>query len=77
MVVGMTNTQNAWVLRKLENGERLSSRNAVIEYGIQDLPKRISELRQLGHRIESARVNGTNQHGMNTHWNVYWIDHAV
>lgn len=69
----MVNSQNQWVLSKLERGERLSSRNAVIEYGIQDLPKRISELRQMGHEIESARVNGANRHGLHTHWNVYWM----
>ena len=65
----MKRSQNAWVLRQLENGVKLSSRNAVIEYGIQDLPKRISELRQSGHPIESERVNGENR----THWNVYWM----
>lgn len=65
----MKRSQNAWVLRQLESGAKLSSRNAVIEYGIQDLPKRISELRQSGHEIESERVNGENR----THWNVYWM----
>lgn len=72
-VVVVKHTQNAWVLSQLESGQRLSSRNAVIEYGIQDLPKRISELRQSGHEIESARVNGTNRNGTRTHWNVYWM----
>ena len=72
----MVNSQNQWVLSKLESGERLSSRDAVLTYGIQDLPKRISELRQMGHEIESVRVNGTNRHGLNTHWNVYWMEGA-
>lgn len=69
----MVNTQSRWVLKQLEKGERLSSRNAVVEYSIQDLPKRISELRQMGHKIESERVYGMNSHGMRTHWNVYWL----
>ena len=69
----MIKTQNQWVLAQLENGQRLSSRDSVIEYGIQDLPKRISELRQLGHKIESVRVNGTNRNGFHTHWNVYFL----
>ena len=70
----MVTTQSKWVLDRLEKGERLSSRNSVIEYGIQDLPKRISELRQAGHRIESATVSGMNRHGRRTRWAVYWMD---
>lgn len=67
------NSQNAWVLKQLQSGNRLSSRDAVLAYGIQDLPKRISELRQLGHKIEDCRVDGKNREGRNTHWNVYWM----
>ena len=70
----MTDSQNKWVLRQLERGQRLSSRDSVLEYGVQDLPKRISELRQLGHKIESVRVNGTNRQGRSTHWNLYWME---
>ncbi len=69
-------TQNAHVLRKLMEGEHLSSRDAVLTYGIQDLPKRISELRQQGHKIESYREDGKNRHGRNTHWYVYWMPHS-
>ena len=69
----MVETQNRWVLDQLEKGQRLSSRNSVIEYGIQDLPKRISELRQMGHKIESATVSGMNRHGRRTRWAVYWM----
>ena len=69
----MKDTQNAWVRRQLEAGKRLSSRDAVIEYGIQDLPKRISELRQQGLDIQSCRVEGVNRHGLNTHWSMYWM----
>lgn len=66
--------QNKWVLSQLEKGERLSSRDAVLTYGIQDLPKRISELRRAGHEIESARVTGLNRNGRRTHWNIYWME---
>lgn len=69
----MRESQNAWVLSRLQSGVRLSSRDAVIEYGIQDLPKRISDLRRCGHEIESQRVNGENKRGGKTHWNVYWM----
>lgn len=67
-------SQNMWVLSQLESGEILSSRDAVLTYGIQDLPKRISELRKMGHEIKSARVNGTNRLGLSTHWNLYWME---
>ena len=64
-------SQRLWVLKRLQNGETLSSRDAVLNYGVQDLPKRISELRQMGYPIESERVNGENRRGEKTHWNVY------
>ena len=70
----MVKGQTKWVLSQLEKGERLSSKDAVIEYGVQDLPKRISELRQLGYQIESVRVYGLNRIGTRTHWNVYWME---
>ena len=64
-------TQNDWVLKRLQSGQTLSSRDAVLEYGIQDLPKRISELRREGHNIVSKRVDAANRYGMRTHWNEY------
>ena len=70
----MVNTQNMWVLAQLKKGECLSSRDSVINYGIQDLPKRISQLRAMGHVIESERVSGLNRHGRKTHWNLYWME---
>ena len=70
----MTDSQNKWILKQLESGWRLSSLDSVLEYGIQDLPKRISELRQMGHKIESMRVDGTNRHNRKTHWNLYWME---
>jgi biotin operon repressor len=67
------NTQSRWVLKALQNGELLSSKDAVINYGIQDLPKRISELRQQGYPIESQRVEGVNRYGYRTHWHLYFL----
>jgi biotin operon repressor len=69
----MTDTQSKWVLAQLSNGALLSSKDAVLEYGIQDLPKRISELRMQGYPIQSQRVNGVNRNGLQTHWNLYWL----
>ena len=66
-------TQNGWVLAQLQDGARLSSRDAVRNYGIQDLPKRISELRRQGYRIESERVEGESRFGGKTHWCRYFM----
>lgn len=68
------NSQASLVLSRLERGEQLSSRDAVLNYGIQDLPKRISELRRAGHEIRSERIEGKNRHGGRTHWNLYWME---
>lgn len=59
-------SQRQWVLDQLARGATLSSRDAVLNYGIQDLPKRISELKRKGYPIESLRVNKDR-----THWNEY------
>ena len=66
-------SQTGRVLARLQAGEKLSSRDAVLNYGIQDLPKRISDLRAIGYEIESERVNGVNRDGSKTHWNEYWM----
>ena len=65
--------QGTLILKQLEKGVRISSRDAVLNYGVQDLPKRISELRQAGHHIESRRVEGVNRWGHKTHWLEYWM----
>ena len=70
----MVKAQNQWVLSQLKRGMRLSSRDAVINYSIQDLPKRISELRKMDYQIESVRVDGINRNGGKTHWNIYWME---
>lgn len=64
-------SQKTAVLKALQDGICLSSRDACVNYGVQDLPKRISELRRDGYEIESFRVNGQNRRGGKTHWNVY------
>ena len=73
VVMADKQSQNIWVLRQLKAGKKLSSRNAVLAYGIQDLPKRISELRHSGYKIESVRVYSRKPDGRYTHWNNYWM----
>ena len=65
--------QGTLILKQLQKGVRISSRDAVLNYGVQDLPKRISELRQAGHNIQSRRVYGVNRYGHKTHWSEYWL----
>lgn len=67
------NTQNNRVLKALQSGVQLSSKDAGDNYGIQDLPKRISELRRMGYPIKSERVDGISRYGTRTHWNLYWL----
>lgn len=62
-------TQRQKVLEALQDGIKLSSRDAVVNYGIQDLPKRISELRREGYEIQKTTVWRNR-----THWNVYWME---
>lgn len=73
MLVAQKGTQAYWVLEAMLCGVSLSSKDAVTKYGVQDLPKRISELRQLGVPVESVRVDGHNRFAQRTHWNIYLI----
>lgn len=66
--------QNQWVIARLKAGCKLSSKDAALLYGIQDLPKRISELRKMGHQIEQETCYGTNRYGLTTHWCEYWVE---
>jgi biotin operon repressor len=46
-------TQLNLILAHLNRADSISQREAMIDYSIQSLTKRISELRQLGHKIET------------------------
>ena len=57
-------SQKQQVLNHLKQGKKISSLSAAVMYGIISLPKRISELRQEGHKIkkvtqEVQKANGT------------------
>ena len=69
MVEADYQTQKQRVLKALQDGIKLSSRDAVVNYGIQDLPKRISELKREGYEIFKSNVSRNH-----THWCVYWMD---
>lgn len=51
----MTNTQHTKIIKHLQTAKGLTVREALIEYSISSLTKRIQELRGLGWDIESVR----------------------
>ena len=44
-------TQNATIMKHLKKAKSISQREAIVDYSIQSLSKRISELRLEGHNI--------------------------
>jgi ribosomal protein L17 len=44
-------SQNETIIRHLKKAKSISQREAIVDYSIQSLSKRISELRSLGHKI--------------------------
>lgn len=64
-------SQKEIVLEALKRGERLTSFTAAIDYGVMDLPKRISELRRDNVNIVARRIDAKNRRGAMTHWNEY------
>ena len=51
----MTNTQHTKIIKHLETTKGITVREAMIEYSISSLTKRIHELRGMGYDIESVR----------------------
>lgn len=51
----MTSTQHTKIIKHLQTANGLTVREALIEYSISSLTKRIQELRGLGWDIESVR----------------------
>ena len=51
----MTNTQHKMIIKHLETTNGITVREAMIEYSISSLTKRIHELRGMGYDIESIR----------------------
>lgn len=47
-------TQNQRILKHLEKAGSITVREAIVEYSIQSLTKRISELREAGHNVVST-----------------------
>lgn len=46
-------TQNEIILNHFKKAKSISQREALVDYSIQSLTKRISELKAMGHNIET------------------------
>lgn len=47
-------SQNEIILQHLKKAKSISQREALVDYSIQSLTKRISELRELGYKIKTV-----------------------
>lgn len=56
-------TQKQRVLEHLKDGNTITSYEAMVNMGISDLPKRVSELRRDGYNITSRTGHSINEYG--------------
>lgn len=56
-------TQNKAILKYLLEGNTLTSREAMLEFGCMRLASRINDLRNDGHNIKSERIKVRNRAG--------------
>lgn len=64
VTTAMKSSQRMIVMRHLREKGTLTSLEALREYGIMQLPARISELRARGERIKKERVTAKNRYGV-------------
>lgn len=69
-------TQRDIILWHLQNVGSLTRAQAMMEYGIVELPARIVELKRLGHNITSTKGTSTNRFGK-VHFNIYSLEEEV
>ena len=64
-------TQCERIIRHLRDYGTITSREAMIEYGIMRLASRINDLKRQGYRISSKIESGKNRYGETTWFSVY------
>lgn len=64
-------TQCERVLRHLQDYGKITSLEAITEYGILRLASRINEIRKRGVDIKSKTISGKNRYGETTHYASY------
>ena len=64
-------TQCERIIRHLKDYGSITSREAMLEYGIMRLASRINDLKGQGYAISSEIGKGKNRYGETTHFAVY------
>lgn len=59
-------TQNAMLLAHFKRGERITGLQALVQYGVSHLPRRILDLKEAGHDLQSEWVIVTKANGDQT-----------
>ena len=67
----MKTTQCERIIRHLKDYGSITSREAMIEYGIMRLASRINDLKRMGYAISSQTQTGKNRYGETTWFSVY------
>ena len=66
-------TQCERILRHLNDYGSITSRTAMVEYGIYRLASRISDLKKMGYRFDVSFESAKNRYDEVTHFAVYRI----
>jgi len=66
-------TQNERIIAHLKEHGSISRREAFEEYGIANLPARITDLRKQGYNIETHDIKITNRYGEKTSFARYFL----
>ena len=64
-------TQCERILRHLDDFGIITSREAIMEYGIYRLASRISDLKKMGYQFEVSFGTGKNRYNEPTHFAIY------
>ena len=67
----MKTTQCERILRHLNDYGTITSREAMLEYGIYRLASRIADLKRQGYRFDITFESAKNRYGETTHFAVY------
>lgn len=67
-------TQIDRIARHIEDYGRITSLEAVNEYGIMRLASRVNDMRRLGYPIVSSTETGKNRYGEPTRYSRYYFD---
>ena len=67
----MKTTQCERIIRHLSDFGTITSREAMLEYGIYRLASRIADLKKQGYHFETTFESGKNRYNETTHYAVY------